>query len=383
MSESRLQRIAQQKASIRKISLVFGLCLVVISIFIIIKIAGFYSSIHTNTQDSRVEKEKNIYNILILGYGGGNHAGAYLTDTIMVVHADLEQKKLLLISLPRDIWVRVPTKDGIFHSKVNAVYQMGLFPENYPNLDPAFQHEDNPSGYIKNVVEKMTGLPIDGFIAIDFEGFVKTVDKLNGIEIEVEKEFYDYEYPITGKEDDVCELVDEQLDEALRIATISSVLDAFPCRFETLHFLRGTNYMDGETALKFARSRHSSEDGGDFNRTKRQQLVIEAVKNKMLRIGFIPKILPLMDELQNHIVTDISVSDLQKFIFETRNSDQYIAQTFVVDDTYLTSDYSNEGQYIIIPEAGLDNWVEIKIAVKRLIEGITPTIESPTILENQ
>ncbi|MCA9371326.1 LCP family protein [Candidatus Woesebacteria bacterium] len=374
MKQSRLARVKERNKKIKQVSIALGLLIVMIGGLFVLRMLGFYKSIQTEAQTNKPKKEDiHTHNFLLLGYGGGNHAGAFLTDTIMLAHVDTKKKKILLISIPRDIWVEVPTKDDTFHSKINAVYQMGLFPENYPALDPKFHSNSNPSGYINYVVKNLAGLEVDGYVAVDFEGFVQTVGELGGIDVAVEKEFYDYEYPITGKEDDVCDLEGDQLEEALRIATTSSVLEAFPCRFETLHFVAGTTHMDGEEALKFARSRHSLQDGGDFNRTRRQQLVLEAMKEKVLQIGFIPKIIPLLDQLETHISTDIPLADLQSLLLEARNAKQYSVETFVVGEDYLSSDYSNEGQYITIPKVGLDDWSEVKLVIHQIIEGITPT----------
>ena len=135
-----------------------------------------------------------------MGYGGGLHEGTFLTDTIIVVTIDIQSKRALLISIPRDIWVKVPTKDGEFHSKINAVYQMALFPDNYPNIDSSLFTKENPSGLIKRVVEDITGLEVDAYASIDFSGFIKAIDTLGSIEIDVERSFTDYEYPLEGKE---------------------------------------------------------------------------------------------------------------------------------------------------------------------------------------
>ena len=74
----------------------------------------------------------------------------------------------------------------------------------------------------------------------------------------------------------------------------ASPQDAFPCRYEHLHFNTGVQHMDGKTALKYVRSRHALQDGGDFGRASRQQRFLSAVKDKVLSVTFIPKIVPLM-----------------------------------------------------------------------------------------
>ena len=396
---TRLKRIEQRKKMFKIGALTLGLLLIIGFGLMLSRLRGFYNKINTGAVDSKTQqaKEKTEYNILLLGYGGGNHDGTYLTDTIMVANMNLKDKKVVLVSIPRDIWVQVPTKTDPFHTKINAVYQMGLFPKNYPDVDSSLLTKDNPSGLIKKVVENITGLPIDAYFAVDFQGFIQTIDTLNGIDVEVKKSFTDYEYPIEGKEEELCDKEEEfkQIEPFLKPGYneedktklfqekpeleefFNNITDdpekAFPCRYETLTFDKGTVHMDGETALKFARSRHSEEDGGDYNRAHRQQQVLSAVKDKVLRIDFIPKILPLMNDLENNVATDMPLADINKLLLEGRNANTYKVTSFVVSEDYLSFDVSDNGQSIVVPTSGLDNWSDIKQKVRDVRLGISPT----------
>lgn len=397
--QSRLQQIAHKRNLLRNVLIGLGIILVIIGVVIAGRFIGFYNTIHSdsNTAEEKKPEKKTEYTFLLMGYGGGLHEGTFLTDTIMVVNLDIEKKRAILVSIPRDVWVKVPTKDSIFHSKVNAVYQMALFPDNYPNIDSSLFTEENPSGLIKHVVEDITGLPIDAYATIDFNGFIKAIDTLGSIEIDVERSFTDYEYPLEGKEDELCERDEEFahiepiLNNAMSQEDINKLFAekpelktfynqiqddlplAFPCRFEELHFDAGLNVMDGATALKYARSRHALEDGGDFNRAKRQQNVLEAMKSKVLAIGFIPKIVPLLNELEDHIVTDLPLGELNALLLEGRNADKYTADTLVISDEFLADSYSDEGQYIVIPKFGIDDWDEVKRTIRTMKQGITPS----------
>ncbi|MDP4011118.1 MAG: LCP family protein [Candidatus Roizmanbacteria bacterium] len=399
---TRLNQIEFRKKILRYSLTTLGIVVAISFVAILYRILGFYNKIHTETTTSphvreEAPAEKKDFTFLLLGYGGGIHEGTYLTDTIMVVNLDLEKKHVILVSLPRDIWVKVPTKNELFHSKINAVYQMGLFPKNYPDVDTSLLTEDNPSGLLKKVVEDVTGLKVDAFAAIDFQGFITAIDTLGGINVDVKKTFTDYEYPIEGEEDNLCErdeefaliepIVNKDLsdEEILKIYSEKPELEqfvkdikdhpplAFPCRFEELHFDAGTTQMDGETALKYARSRHALEDGGDFNRALRQQNVLDSVKKKVLGIGFIPKIIPLLNELENHIITDLPLADLNKILLESRNSNQYTIDTLVLTDEFLTDGYSDDGAYIVTPKEGIDNWTKVRKTVQNMKNGITPS----------
>ncbi len=322
----------------------------------------------TKTVKNKPAKPKHVFNILLLGYGGQGHDGAYLTDTIMLFHVDTEKKKAVLISIPRDIWVKVKTKSGDdFHFKINALFQSGLDEKNYPDI--VFHGSGFEAGFIllRDAVYQMTGQKADNFVAVDFSGFEKAIDMLGGVKINVEKTFDDYEYPITGKEKDLCGKDESELPELEKIATKSPVV-AFPCRYEHLHFDKGVQIMNGERSLKYVRSRHSLQDGSDFGRARRQQLLLEAVKDRILSVGFIPKIIPLINELSRHIKTDISITDMKKFIEKFKDADKYQLRTVVLSSSnYLQESFSPYGGFILIPKDGLDNWKNIKMEISQFL----------------
>ena len=88
---------------------------------------------------------------------------------------------------------------------------------------------------------------------------------VGGLNVDVERKLDDPEYPISGKEDDPCDHKEEELQA---LATASSQLEAFPCRYEHLVINPGLQHMDGATALKFVRSRHAKgSEGSDFARS--------------------------------------------------------------------------------------------------------------------
>ena len=338
-----------------------------------------FSKKTNNTPSSKPKLEQTVYNFLLLGYGGGVHEGTYLTDTIMVAHVDTKIKKVTLFSIPRDLWVKLPTKSGAdFHTKINSLYQLELFPKDYPDLKQM---------QVKTIISKITGLPIDGYVSVNFEGFTKAIDILGGIDIDVKRSFTDPEYPITGKEKELCDKDTEELfkkaepfitpgfnpdernmqfkdnpklEEFVKNATDSPEL-AFPCRYEKLEFDKGLVHLDGATALKFARSRHAPEDGGDFNRAIRQQQVIEGIKDKVISFGFIPKIIPLMDEFKKDVKTDINSDIIKKLIGQADKTKEYQVSTFVLtDQNVLKNAVSDDKQYILIPREGIDNWFGIQ-----------------------
>lgn len=370
---------SKKKFPWKKIMLAFGAIVLLGVAFMGWQVYKFYKSIYVSKEPtvnlaSKPVEEKKVFNILLVGYGGKNHDGAYLTDTMMVAHLDLKQKKVLLVSLPRDIWVEVPTRTNEgFHAKINSVYQMGLFQKKYPAIDTKYSGELGAASLLKETVEKVTGLPIDNYVAIDFDGFKRAVDLLGGVDVDVETTFDDYEYPVDGKETDTCGKTPEEFIELEKIATQSPTL-AFPCRYEHLHFDAGLTHMDGATALKYVRSRHSLQDGTDFGRAARQQRFLQASRDKVLNIGFISKIIPLMSEMKDYIRMDFSLEDMQKFLAEADKSRDYkISNLVISNDDVLKNSYSPYGGFILVPRAGVDNWQGVHDLVDMNIRGVTPT----------
>lgn len=361
--------------------LLIGSALIIFFIlaFAVARINSLYTRINTQSENwgTPIPKEKTVFNILLMGYGGPGHDGAYLTDTMIFASIDTENKHVTLVSIPRDIWVQIPTDtEEIFARKINSVYQTGLFKDNYPAVPAKYDGEQGAGDLVKETISDITGQTVDNYIAIDFSGFKQIVDTLGGVTIDVERPFTDFQYPIDGKEDDLCGLDpedEEGFEEKENIATESPQL-AYPCRYEELRFEAGEQTMDGETALKFVRSRHSPEDGGDFNRARRQQLFLEAIRDRVLSIGFLPKILPLMNDLEENVRTDMPIELIQKFLAEAPNIRDYsIDQVVLTDDNYVEHDISDDGQYILISKDGEFRWNTFQRDLMLYMEGITPT----------
>jgi polyisoprenyl-teichoic acid--peptidoglycan teichoic acid transferase len=319
-----------------------------------------------------VDKKSERINVLLLGIGGGKHDGPLLTDTIIFASIDPEKNKVALVSLPRDLWI--PELKG----KINRAYS-----------DGEVKQKGGGIMLTRAVVEKVIGQPVDYVFRVDFNGFVRAVDMLGGIEVDVARSFDDYEYPISGKETDTCGFEGEEFEKR---ATDSSQLEAFPCRYEHLHFDAGRQSMDGETALRFVRSRHASgAEGSDFARSQRQEKVISAVKDKVFSLGTILnplKIVSLANVLEGSIDTDIKQEEYDDFIKLARKMEEAHLRSVVLDvgnaaqsrpgllDAPLPRD-EFRGQWVIIPRAGSGNFSEIQAYVECEISvgncAVTPT----------
>lgn len=309
---------------------------------------------YANFIAGRIAEEKPI-NLLLLGYGGGTHEGAYLTDTMILTQIDIISGSITLITIPRDIWIKIPTDSasGSFW-KINAAYTIGMNDEAYSAKPEKYKGKTGGGNLSKDMLEKVTGITPDRFVAIDFSAFKRVIDTLGGIDVKVEKTFDDFAYPITGKENEDCPAT----ASAQMVTPLPDNFPTlFPCRYEHIHYDAGLMHMDGESALKFARSRHSLEDGSDFGRSVRQKNVLTAVKKKLLSPAVILKIIPLFLSLQNHVITDLSLDEINALLQMRPVFEKFKIDSIALTDTnILTYSFAEDGQYILVPKDGLDNW---------------------------
>ncbi|MGI8420574.1 MAG: LCP family protein [Candidatus Levyibacteriota bacterium] len=341
----------------------------------------------TNSIQQSLDEKKPI-NMLLLGYGGGNHDGAYLTDSIIAVHIDPKTQKVFLISIPRDTWVKIPTDgaNGSF-SKINAAYQDGIDDTSYPNKQTQFTGTDGGGILSEYMITQVTGIPFDYFVGMDFSGFTHTIDTLSGVDITVQKTFDDYQYPIGGQEDAMCGLSSDQIASfSAQLASSSATIseqEAFPCRYEHLHFDQGRQQMDGTKALKYVRSRHSLQDGTDFGRAQRQRNLIVAVKQKLFSPTFIPQIIPFMSSLGEDLRTDLTIDDVKTLLQNINTLNKYqIVSLALTDQNYLTESVSSDGQDILASKDGNGNWTSVHTWLSNEFHGKSKPLDAVIQVQN-
>lgn len=231
-----------------------------------------------NVSESPLKSTNNRTNFLLLGVPGQNYTGIDLTDTIIFVSIDVNKNDVLMISVPRDIWIP-SMKD-----KINTAYHYG-------------ESVKEGGGFVlvKSVIEEVTGQPVHYAMLLDFDGFVNLVDILGGLDINVEHAFVDEKFPIAGRENDVCGGDPQYL-----------------CRFETIRFNQGLQHMDGKTALQYVRSRNATgEEGTDFARGARQRQILLAFEAKLLSLKNLnpDKVKGIIDIVKKTIKTDLSFGE--------------------------------------------------------------------------
>ncbi len=313
--------------------------------------------------DSGLENDRDRINVLLLGIGGAGHEGPNLSDTIIFASIDKNGKDVALVSIPRDLW------SPLTSAKINSVY--------------AFGEEKNGEGLqeIKKAASHLFDVPIHYAIRIDFDGFVKAVNLVDGVDVEVETAFDDSRYPIAGREDDLCGLTIETVEmdgvsqqvvkdatgSATPLSEINDQNDPFVCRYETISFNQGLVHMDGKTALKFVRSRHGTNNqGSDFARSARQQKVILAFRQKVLSAETLlnPKTaLDLARTFGESIDTDITDEEVPYFAKLAQKIDPGKIRRVVLDSgrdesvLAIGDPQFHGGQFVLVPKS--NSWRDL------------------------
>ncbi|MGH2520274.1 MAG: LCP family protein, partial [Chloroflexota bacterium] len=282
-------------------------------------------------------------NILLLGYGGAGHDGPNLTDSMMVLRFDPHTKQAAMVSVPRDIWVRIPySATGGAFSKLNTAYAIGLNDQGYPGKQAQFTGRQGGGNLAASVVGSLLGLSIHNWVAVDFHAFKSVVDALGGVDVNVQTAFTDTQYP--------------RNDNA-----------AIDPSWMTIHFDAGPQHMTGERALEFARSRHSAQDGTDFGRSRRQQLLMLAIKNRAESPAGMTKLFSLMDALSGDFSTNMTIGQISSFVQDVRGIDPSVVDRVSIDDTnYLVDGVSADGQSILLPRGR--SWAEVQAAIAGIFQ---------------
>jgi LCP family protein required for cell wall assembly len=192
------------------------------------------------------------------------------TDSVFVLTIDPYSKTAGVFSIPRDLLVEIPDgAGGYFTDRINVVWETGEFVYD--------DYEGGGTGLIKDTMEKNFDIPIDNIVILDFEDFIKLVDEVGGIDVEVPEYVADYDYT-----------------------------DCQGCYGTAVEFSAGPQHMDGQTALAYARIRKGSND---FKRIERQQLVIQATAEKALSLNLFTspgKAVDLYKKYRDAVETDMN-----------------------------------------------------------------------------
>ncbi len=263
-------------------------------------------------------------NILLLGKAVPGYPGSDLTDTIILASLNPTTYTCSLLSIPRDLYVRVPNTK--MSTKINAIYVQGM---------KSGGHEKGIE-LLEQTITEVTGQKIDYYAMVNFSAFEQMVDLVEGVDVTLDEDIYDNRYPGPNYS------------------------------YQTFEIKKGDHHLDGATALKYVRVRH--DGGGDFGRARRQQQVLEALKNKFFKerdlresLDFFNKSLKVVEK---NVKTDISLADYFPFLFIIKdlNSDNIVNKVLDNSPEGLLENYNpvigRVVAYTLRPRAG--NYFEIR-----------------------
>jgi len=270
---------------------------------------GFKLDANTVFTDAKPELKKdptgNFTNALIIGVDtreNGNYAN---TDTMIFLSYNHTTHNIVMISVPRDFLVETD-KTTHWYNKINGVYSYNESLKQGSGLEA-----------LKTTIEEVVGQQIQYYAMVDFKAFTQIIDAVGGIDVNVENSFTDYYY----------------LDST------------------TVSFTAGPQTMDGETALKYARSRKSLDngEGTDYARARRQQKVISALQEKIISTDTLANPKTLIQILSS-LSDSIKVSEFTQ--------DDIIAALTIGKD--MLQNGNKHYSFVLDPVSGNSQLIEVK-----------------------
>lgn len=247
--------------------------------------------------------------ILLLGIDQRcDEEGPAHTDSMMVLTIDPVGKSANLLSLPRDLWVEIP---DIGADRINQANYYG----------EAYEYPGGGAALAMQTVENLLGIPIDYYAAVNFDAFIEAVELINGIDVEVAETIDDESYP------DRCYGYDPFYIEA------------------------GTQHLNGEQALKYARTRATF--GGDVDRAARQQQVMLAVRDKVVQLDMVPQLIRQAPQLwltfQTNVRTNMTPDEAVQLALLAQDIPEEDIASTVIDYTYVYNEITPDGRQVLVP----------------------------------
>jgi polyisoprenyl-teichoic acid--peptidoglycan teichoic acid transferase len=236
-----------------------------------------------------------------------DESGSYFrTDSMMLISLDPQNNSIGILSIPRDLYVDVPYA-GL--QRVNAAYVIGELEE--PGGGPTLA---------KQTVQYNFGMRVNEYVTLDFQTVIEIIDAVGGVDIDVPREITDYNYPT--------------MDYGTEI----------------FHVDAGRQHMDGTNALKYARTRHASDD---IDRANRQQQVLFAVRDKVLTLEMLDDLIvqaPLLyTEVRSGLKTGLSVDQIIELALWARDVPAENIHSGVVGWEYVSGYQTPGGASVIVP----------------------------------
>jgi len=226
------------------------------------------------------------------------------TDTMMILRIDPQAKTAGLVGLPRDLWVDIP---GFGKGRINTAYTYGEL--------NAGRVDGGGPGLAARTVEAKLGLHVDHYALVNLHGFEQLIDTLGGIVIDVPRPLKDNEYPFGDY------------------------------GVQRLYIPAGLQFMDGATALQYARSRHSDSD---FGRMGRQQEVLFAARQRVLQLNMLPRAPALLGQARTMVSTDLGLDPLVRLAKLAQQIDSGRIQHLVIGPPLVWEANARAGEYELL-----------------------------------
>ncbi len=242
---------------------------------------------------------KERVNILLLGIDKRDDepVSGTRSDTMMIASIDPVTKSGALVSLPRDLWVSIPTYG---QQRINVAHAVG-----------------GPELAMRTVTANF-GIPIQYYARVDFHAFEELVDTMGGVVIDVDRPVKDDEYPTNDY------------------------------GYQRIYFAPGPQLLNGVQALQYARSRHGSND---FSRARRQQMVLVAIRQRALQLDMLSKAPGMLGIVQKHLSTNLSPVQLLSLARLISEVDKDRIGNLVIDTNYARPFTGAGGADLLLPDA--------------------------------
>ncbi len=245
-------------------------------------------------------------NVLVMGldYRDWEAGETPRTDTMLLFTLDPVNNTAGIVSVPRDLWVSIP---GFDYAKINTAYYLG----------EVYDLPGGGAGLAAQTVEELLGVPVHYYAQIDFQAFVDFIDHIAGVRLTFDEPM---EIDLRGEDD--------------------------PLMIEP-----GVVTLPGEYALAFVRSRGT--EGGDFDRAQRQQILIMAVRDRILEFDMMPRLVARAPEIYNDlsagINTNMGLNQAIKLGWSVLDIDRDKISQVIISNEYVTLGKSPDGLDILKP----------------------------------
>lgn len=249
-------------------------------------------------------------NILLLGSDTDEKfsSGSYLAQSDIVVTIDPASRKVGMLSIPRDFWIDLP---GSGMHKLDEAFGLGGVALSRLTIYQDF------------------GIPINYYAWVGLDGFIKVIDTVGGVDVDVLHPIPDDNYP-----DDVGANAHN------------------PYAYKRLYIPPGPQHLSGTQALEYVRSRHA-DLVGDFGRSARQQSILGALKTKLNNPDIIGKLSDLAHDLDGYVKTDMQIADVLKLMNFARGLDPNSIERVILGPPYSQIGTTPNGESVVYPDCAL------------------------------